>query len=284
MLLVAHPAIMSVFRAEAVFGGVAVAFEQERLFRLDRIDVVGMHAGAPEGRILEIFVRAIAEQALDVLADEGRRVIAARLEAVDHRWRAIEQERKPFAGPVLGQFGGLARADVAPRAHHLRQRALLVTDEMLVVVHPAIGAVFAPEAIFDRVVALFEQGVHFALDARKIIGMHALTPEIRVFEIFASGISEQPHDVLADKARREIALCLEAIDYRRRGFEQPGQSGRGRSFDFSQMLALVLVSLARRVGQDTLEDIGHFARIGAGWQHFTKRRGSNLGVFSGRGH
>jgi hypothetical protein len=42
--------------------------------------------------------------------------------------------------------------------------------------------------------------------------------------------------------------------------------------------------LARCVGQDTLDDLRHFLAISAVSQHLTKRRGSNLGVFSGRGH
>jgi hypothetical protein len=50
------------------------------------------------------------------------------------------------------------------------------------------------------------------------------------------------------------------------------------------MLAFAFLLLACRVGQDTLDDIGHLSRIGARSQHFIKRRGSNLGVFSGRGH
>ena len=50
------------------------------------------------------------------------------------------------------------------------------------------------------------------------------------------------------------------------------------------MLTFFFVVLARCVGQDTLDDIGHFSGIGAGSQHLTKRGGSFLGVFSGRGH
>ncbi len=176
---------MPVLLAEAVLGGVPPALEQKGLLRFDRLDVVGMDPGAPEVGVLEIFVGAIAEQPLDVLADEGRRIIAARLEAVDHRRRAIEQERKPLAGAVLGQLGGFARAYVAPRADDLGWLALIVTDEMLVVIHPAIGAVLAPEAVFDGVVAALEQTVHLGFDARQIVRVDALAPEVRIFEIFA---------------------------------------------------------------------------------------------------
>ena len=51
-----------------------------------------MDARAPEVGVLEIFVGAVAEQALDVLADEGRRIVAACLEAVDDRGRAFEKQ------------------------------------------------------------------------------------------------------------------------------------------------------------------------------------------------
>jgi hypothetical protein len=83
MLLVADPAIAAVLLAEAIFGGVLALLEKDRLFSLHALDVVGMDARTPEVGVLQIFVGAIAEQAFDVLADEGRRVIAGRLEAVD---------------------------------------------------------------------------------------------------------------------------------------------------------------------------------------------------------
>ena len=114
MLLVAHPTIGAVLLAEAIFGSVPVALEQECLLGLHGCHVVGMHPGAPELGILEIFVGAIAEQALDILADECRGIVAARLEAVDHRGRGIEQKGQALPGAVLRLLGGFARADVAP--------------------------------------------------------------------------------------------------------------------------------------------------------------------------
>ena len=65
--------------------------KQLRLLGLDGREVLGVDVVAPEVGVLQIFLRAIAEQPLDVLADEGRRVVAARLEAVDHGRRAFEQ-------------------------------------------------------------------------------------------------------------------------------------------------------------------------------------------------
>jgi len=47
------------------------------------------------------------------------------------------------------------------------------------------------------------------------------------------------------------------------------------------MLVFLFFVLARRCfGQDTLYDVGHFSGIGTGFQHFSKRGGSNLCVFS----
>ena len=133
-------------------------------------------------------------------------------------------------------------------------------------------------------IAGLEEYVHLGLDTRKVVRMHALAPEIRIVEIFAGGIAEQPRDVVADEGRREIAPGLEAVDHRRRGIEQPGQPGRCRGFDLSQILTLFVFALTRCVGQDTLDDFGHFSGVSAVSQHFTKGGGSNLGVFSGRGH
>ena len=60
---------------------------------LEYLHLLGFHLrkilGVPEVRILEVFVRAIAKQTLDVLADEARRVVAARLEAIDHSPRRL---------------------------------------------------------------------------------------------------------------------------------------------------------------------------------------------------
>jgi hypothetical protein len=46
------------------------------------------------------------------------------------------------------------------------------------------------------------------------------------------------------------------------------------------MLPFSFFVLARCLGQNTLDDLGHAFSINAGWQHFIKRRHSNLGAFS----
>ena len=56
MLLVAHPAIGAVLLAEPVFVRMRPGLEQLRLFGLDLGNIVGMDVGAPERRVLQIFL------------------------------------------------------------------------------------------------------------------------------------------------------------------------------------------------------------------------------------
>ena len=63
VLLVAHPAIGAVLLAEAVFGEMLARLEQLRLLRLDLGKIVGMDVGAPEVRVLQIFLGAVAQHA-----------------------------------------------------------------------------------------------------------------------------------------------------------------------------------------------------------------------------
>ncbi|MFO7477299.1 MAG: hypothetical protein R6X03_02935 [Methyloceanibacter sp.] len=128
--------------------------------------------------------------------------------------------------------------------------------------------------------ATLEQCAHLGLEARQVIGVHALTPEIGVVEIFTGRVAEQPRDILADEGRREIALGFETVDHRRGGIEQPGQSGRCGGLDLDHMTALLFLLLAVCVGQNTLDDIRNPAGIVAVPQHLSKRRGSDLGGFS----
>jgi len=93
ILLVADPDIVAVALAEAVLGGVPSLLEQLRLLGLDQGEILRVNVVAPEIGVLKIFLRAIAEQPLDILADEGWRIVAARLEAVDHGGRGLEQGR-----------------------------------------------------------------------------------------------------------------------------------------------------------------------------------------------
>jgi hypothetical protein len=91
---------------------------------------------------------------------------------------------------------------------------------MLVVIHPAIGAVLAAKAIFERVLAVLEKLGDLGLDALKIVRVDALAPEIRIVEIFARTVAEQLLDIGADEGGGVIAARLEAVDHRGRGAEQ----------------------------------------------------------------
>ena len=102
VLLVADPAIDAVLLAEAIFGEVPPLLEELRLLGLDLGKVFRVHAGAPEVRLLQIVIGLVAQHALNIVADEGRRVIAARLEAVDHGRRAVQQQVEAGAGGVFG--------------------------------------------------------------------------------------------------------------------------------------------------------------------------------------
>ena len=100
------------------------------------------------------------------------------------------------------------------------------------------------------------------------------------FRDIRSARSQTGADIVADEGRGEIALGVERLDHRGGGIEQPRQPNLGRGRDRRYLLALPFFVLTRRVGQNTLDYVCHILGIGAGRQHFTKRRGSNLGVFS----
>ena len=152
---------------------------------------------------------------------------------------------------------------------------------MLLVVDPAIRAVLAAEAVFERVLACIEKLCDLSLDPRKVVGMNVLAPEIRIAEIFRRCVAEQAGDVVADKGRGEIVPRLETVDHRWRGIEQPCEPRLGRTFHVGQMKPLSFPVLARRVGQDTLDDVGDFAGIGSGFQHLSKREAAISAYFLG---
>src|SRR5262245_37057697 len=93
---------------------------------------------------------------------------------------------------LLGRFAGV---DIAPRTNHLDGLAVSVSHEVLLVVHPAIRAVLAPDAIFAGVPALGEEAAHFRFNPRKVVGMDVAAPEIRVVELFLRRIAKKPGDV-----------------------------------------------------------------------------------------
>src|SRR4029077_19338782 len=58
---------------------------------------------------------------------------------------------------LKGDLRRLPRIDIAPGADHFGRLPLLVANEMLLVAHPAIGAVLLPEAVFGKVLSGPEQ-------------------------------------------------------------------------------------------------------------------------------
>jgi hypothetical protein len=74
----------------------------------------------------------------------------------------------------------LARRDVAPRPHDLKLFAVNAADQMLLVVHPAIGAVLVTKPILDSVNPIVEECRYSLLNADQIAGVDPVAPERRI--------------------------------------------------------------------------------------------------------
>ncbi len=85
---------------------------------------------------------------------------------------------------------------------------------MLLVVHPAIGAVLTAKAILHRMDPVLEEFGYGVLDAGQIVGVDPVAPEGRILQVLGWRVPEHADDIVADKGRREIAGSLEAIDHR----------------------------------------------------------------------
>src|SRR5512134_1448912 len=110
-------------------------------------DLLICHAGSRRPR-------AVIEQLGELIVAEYQPVLGViQGEAFRDRFYGVGDALAGLLGCLLG---GLARRDVAPRAHHLDRMAVGVLDQMLLVAHPAIGAVALAEAIFRGVPAFFE--------------------------------------------------------------------------------------------------------------------------------
>src|SRR5262249_61318279 len=84
---------------------------------------------------------------------------------------------------------------------------------MLLVFHPAIGAVLAAKPIFQSVDAVFEGARNLGLDSRKVFGVDSGPPEIGILEIFTRVVPKHSLDVVADKCGSERSPRLEAVDH-----------------------------------------------------------------------
>ena len=133
-------------------------------------------------------------------------------------------------------FGSLAVGDIAPRADHLGRLAVLVTYQLLRIVHPAVAAVLLEKPVLDRVATFLEQLDGLGLDRGEVIRMHATAPEIGVFQILTRLVAEPVADVLADECRCEVSRRLEAVNHRRRAGEQLCQLGMRCGFGLLRSL------------------------------------------------
>ena len=246
-----------------------------------------MDARAPEVGVLEIFVGAVAEQALDILADEGRGIVAACLEAVDDRGRAFEKQREAGLQGIFGLLSLLPRGDVAPRAHDLERVSLFVADHMLLIADPAIGAVLLPEAVFGGVLAVLEEFGLLGFDAGEIVRVHPLPPEVRVLQVFVGAVAEKPLDIAAHEDRRVVVPSLEAVDHGGRGIEQPGEPFLHRCLEIVETPPRALLAFAGRLIEYRLDDIGDRLGIDVAFRrpHLLGQCGrGRIGTFSQSGH
>src|SRR5262249_31662858 len=154
--------------------------EKIGLLHLDLREVVGVHARAPEVRVFEILIGAVAQHVSDIGADEGRREVAAGAEAVDHGRGSAKQEREPRPGFLPRSLRLLAFGDVGPRTDDLGRLPGGIAQHLLAVVHPDIRAVSTADAIFDRTLVAFGYAIDPSVDARYIVGMDKIVPEIRI--------------------------------------------------------------------------------------------------------
>ena len=97
-LLVVHPAPAAVLLEEAVLNRVLAFPEQLHGLGFHGGEVVRVDATSPEVRAFQILARLVAQQVLDVLADEGRGEIAKGLVAVDDRARRGQEMNQPVLG------------------------------------------------------------------------------------------------------------------------------------------------------------------------------------------
>src|SRR5262249_9391666 len=131
----------------------------------------------------------------------------------------------------------LGPGDVAPRADHFHRLTVAVANQVLLVDHPAVGAVLLEKPILDGVTALLVQLDGFGLDRRELVGVDPAAPEIRIFQVFLRLVAEPVLDVLADESRCEISRGLVAVDHRRRAGQQVHETLLRGDERFAELLA-----------------------------------------------
>ena len=84
----------------------------------------------------------------------------------------------------------------------------MVADQLLLVAHPAIGAVFFAKAVLRNVRALFEQLGLLGFDRREILRVDAGPPEIGIFQIFVGASTRLTFSLMKVGAKSPVALKL----------------------------------------------------------------------------
>src|SRR5690349_1830020 len=218
---VADPAIVAVLLQEPVLEGVVALLEQLPELALHPPEIIRVHTVAPEVGAVEIIARLVAQPLLDVLTDEGRPKISRCLEAVNYRRRGREELCETRSRCRFLPLGILERTYVTPGTDHFERFALIVSDELLVVLDPAIGIVLPAKAIFQGVEAGFECERDLRLHPVEVIGMNAVSPKFWIFEIVGRRVSEESLDIGAHECGAERACRLETVDDAGRSAEQP---------------------------------------------------------------
>src|SRR5262245_6945435 len=142
-----------------------------------------MHAAAPEISVFQVFFRLVPQPVPNIFTNESGSKISSCLVAVDHSGRASQQLSHAGMKRRVGLLGGFAHRDVAPGPDDLQRLTVHTSDQTLSIVHPAIGAIAAAEAVLDRLNSVVKEFSDCLLDAGEIVGMNAITPKVRVLQV-----------------------------------------------------------------------------------------------------
>src|SRR5215468_10104506 len=110
-------------------------------------------------------------------------------------------------------FGLLPLAYIAPGANHLCRLTLVITDQLLRVVDPAVASVLPEKSVLDGMTAFLEQLDRLGLHSDEFIGVHASAPKIRVLQVFLRIIPKPVLDVFADESWREVSGRSVAVNH-----------------------------------------------------------------------
>src|SRR5262245_22678891 len=196
-----------------------------------------MDPAAPELSAFEVFARVVAENVLDVLADDNRRKISGCPVAIDDRGGGREQADEAILRRNQHFTELLTCGDVVPGADDFDWLSGPVADHLQIVADPAIVAVFLAEPVFVGKMVLFKQPRITLLDTSQVCRMYAAAPEIWALKIFFTFIAEQFLDVLAYERGPIVTGCFKGIDHSRRPSEQILGTNVGRHCSFFCLLA-----------------------------------------------